>query len=351
MENIQHGTEEKLELYNLSYDELKAFMAEIGEKPYRAKQIYQWLFGKSVTDVDAMFNIPEKVRQILKERTVTELLKPETQLRSADGTTNKMLLKTRDGQFIETVFMKYKYRNSICISSQVGCRMGCTFCASGSQGLVRNLTSGEMCQEIFLTEKAVGAKTKNVVLMGIGEPLDNYENLKKFIENMTEETGRDMSRRAITLSTCGLVPMMARLAEELPQINLAVSLHAPNDRLRKQIMPIAHKYSIEETVAAVRKHFEITRRRSTIEYALIKGFNDSDAHAKELATLLRGMNCLVNLIPLNEAEGDEHRGSSLHTAERFRELLGGMHIPATVRHSLGSDIEAACGQLRLRKSK
>jgi len=205
-----------------------------------------------------------------------------------------------------------------------------------------------MALQVILSEREAGARTKNIVLMGVGEPLDNYDNVKRFIENITDDHGRDLSRRAITLSTCGIVPGIERLAKDLPQVNLAVSLHAPNDELRKRIMPVAKKYGVGEVVAAAQRHYETTRRRATFEYALIEGFNDGIGHARELAALLKGMNCLVNLIPLNGIE-NAVKGSSFETAERFREELGRRHVPATVRKSLGADIGAACGQLRLRR--
>ena len=235
--------------------------------------------------------------------------------------------------------------------------MGCRFCASGSLGLARNLTPSEMALQVILSENETGVKTKNIVLMGIGEPLDNFDNVKKFIENITDDHGRDLSRRAITMSTCGLVPGIERLAKELPQVNLAVSLHAPNDKMRLTIMPVTKKYGVKDIVEATRKHYEKTHRRSTFEYALIEGFNDSKEHAAELASLLRGMNCIVNLIPLNGTDTSGvvaketmmYRGSSAEKAELFREELGRRHIPSTVRRSLGADIEAACGQLRLRR--
>jgi 23S rRNA (adenine2503-C2)-methyltransferase len=340
--------EQKTDLYNLGLLELTEAMREIGEKPFRARQLYGWLYGKGVTDFDGMSDIPAAARAKLKDRFRVDSLRPARTLRSKDGSTEKYLLAADDGDFIETVFMKYKDRNSICISSQVGCRMGCVFCASGSLGLRRNLSAAELCLEVILSERLAGAFVKNIVIMGIGEPLDNYAQVKKFIENMTDDHGRDLSRRAITLSTCGLVPMIARLAEELPQVNLAVSLHAPTDELRRRIMPIAKRYSVADVVGAVGRHFDVTHRRPTFEYALIEGFNDSAAHAEQLADLLHGMNCLVNLIPLNHAGNHAYRGSSEAAAQRFREILGRRHVPATVRRSLGEDIGAACGQLRLR---
>ena len=334
-------------LYDFSLAELTDFLAEQGEKPFRAKQLYLWLYRKGENDFAAMTDIPSASRVRLPEFARADGLFLAESLSSADGSTIKYLLGTDDSHYIETVFMKYKDRNSMCISTQVGCRMGCKFCASGKLGLKRNLTPAEMALEVILTERAAGEKARNVVLMGIGEPLDNFDAVKKFIENIADDHGRDMSRRAITLSTCGLVPEMLRLAEELPQVNLAVSLHAPNDALRKEIMPITNRYSVAEVVEATRKHYAATHRRSTFEYTLIKGFNDSPAHAVELAALLRGMNCLVNLIPLN-SENSYSRGPCPGSARNFREILGERGIPATIRISLGADIEAACGQLRLR---
>jgi 23S rRNA (adenine2503-C2)-methyltransferase len=340
---------ERIALYDLSLPELTEYMTKIGERPFRAKQIYRWFYVNGISDPAQMTDLPAQTKSKLAACAVTESLRPVRALRSEDGSTEKSLFETTDGHFIETVFMKYKDRNSVCISSQIGCRMGCTFCASGRDGLVRDLTPAEMSQQVILAERAAAAETKNIVIMGIGEPLDNYDNVKKFIENITDDHGRDMSMRAITLSTCGIVPMIARLAEDLPQVNLAVSLHAPNDKLREQIMPIAKRYRVVDVIAAAAKHYEVTHRRPTFEYALIEGFNDGPAHAKELAALLHGMNCLVNLIPLNSAGATDasRRGSTQKAAQRFREMLGTRHVPATVRRSLGEDIDAACGQLRL----
>ncbi|GHU63831.1 putative dual-specificity RNA methyltransferase RlmN [Clostridia bacterium] len=346
-------------LYDLSFEELTAFLAGQGERPFRARQLYSWLYGKGEGSFAAMTDIPAASRARLSETARADGLFLAESLASADDSTAKYLFGTDDSHYIETVFMKYKDRNSVCISTQVGCRMGCKFCASGRLGLKRGLAPAEMALEVILSEKAAGALAKNIVLMGIGEPLDNFDAVKKFIENFTDDHGRDLSRRAITLSTCGLVPGIRRLASELPQVNLAVSLHAPNDALRREIMPVTKRYGVAEIVEATRQHYETTHRRSTFEYTLIDGFNDSPAHARELAALLRGMNCLVNLIPLNSGgyrgareqsstNSSVHRGSGAETAQRFRDILGDRGVPATIRKSLGSDIEAACGQLRLR---
>ena len=339
----------KQDLYNLSLKELTDFITNTGEKPYRAKQLYRWLYEKGITDINSMTDIPESSRAKLNEIASNNSLEIVDTLKSKDASTEKHLLKTLDNHYIETVFMKYKKRNSICISSQVGCRMGCTFCASGSKGLIRNLTPAEMTLQVILSENESNERIKNIVIMGIGEPLDNFENVKKFIENITSDFGRDLSRRAITLSTCGLVPMIEKLADELPQVNLAVSLHAPNDELRNKIMPISRKYDIASLIKAVKYHYEKTKRRSTFEYTLIEGFNDSEACAKELVTLIRGMNCLVNIIPLNKATEGKQQSSNVQSINKFHEVLSNHHIPATIRRSLGEDIDAACGQLMLKK--
>ena len=346
------------DLFEYSFAELTEFLAALGEKPFRARQLYAWLHGKGVTELSQMTDIPADTRAKLQQHARTDALVSVGALYSKDGGTGKYLLKTRDGNFIETVFMRYKDRNSVCISTQAGCRMGCVFCASGELGLKRNLTAGEMALEVVLSEQLAQARVKNIVLMGVGEPLDNYKEVKRFIENFTDDHGRDLSRRAITLSTCGVVPGIDRLAAELPQVNLAVSLHAPDDALRARIMPVTKRWNIAELLAAVERHFAATHRRPTFEYALIEGFNDSPAQAKELAKLLRGRNCLVNLIPLNGTEaasgqgaGKLLRGASEEAAQRFREILGEHHVPATVRRSLGADIGAACGQLRLRREE
>ena len=358
-------------LYDLSLAELTELLSGLGERPFRAKQLYAWLYEKGVNDFALMTDVPAAARKKLSGACRADGLEPAETLMSTDGQTAKHLFGTGDGNYIETVFMKYKARNSVCVSTQAGCRMGCRFCASGELGLVRNLTPSEIALQVILSEREAGARVKNIVLMGIGEPLDNFDNVKKFIENITDDHGRDLSRRAITLSTCGLVPGIEKLAKELPQVNLAVSLHAPNDKLRGQLMPINKKHGVRAVVDAARKHYEATHRRATFEYALIEGFNDGMEHARELSALLKGLNCLVNLIPLNGAnsvKAEERvvsppegrgprdcarvaRGSSPETAERFREELGRRHIPATVRRSLGADIDAACGQLRLRKAR
>ena len=334
-------------LYDLSLAEIEGLCADLGERPFRARQLYSWLYGKGENDFGKMTDLPALTREKLAEASITDNLVLKEMISSEDKKTAKFLFKTHDGNYIETVFMKYKDRNSICISTQAGCRMGCRFCASGVLGLSRDLSPSEMALQIILAERASEKKIKNIVLMGIGEPLDNFDNVKKFIENFTDDHGRDLSRRSITLSTCGLPPGIKRLAKELPQVNLAVSLHAPNDEMRKKIMPVTKKYGVNEVLSAAKEHYAATHRRPTFEYALIGGFNDREEHAAGLAGILKGMNCIVNLIPLNSAGTD--LGSSAETAERFREDLGRRNIPATVRKSLGADIDAACGQLRLNR--
>lgn len=337
----------KIDLYNLNIAELIEFFEEIGETPFRAKRLYKYLYREGIYIVDDMSDLPAQTRQKLKEYILPQAIELTNHVSSIDTTTKKFLFETVDKNYIETVFMKHKDRNSICISSQIGCKMGCTFCASGSDGFVRNLSASEMLLQIILAEKEAGEQVKNIVIMGIGEPLDNYENIKKFIEIFSSEFGRDFSRKQVTISTCGIVPMITALAKDMPQVNLAISLHAPNDKIRKQIMPISKKYSMEMLIEAIKKHYVITRKRTTIEYILISGFNDLDSDAEELAKLLCDMNCIVNLIPLNNTSLLDMKGSSEDTTQRFREILGANGVPATIRTALGSDIDAACGQLRL----
>ena len=337
----------KIDLCNLNITEKIEFFEEIGETPFRAKRLYKYLYREGIFCFDDMSDLPEQTRQKLKENTSPQAIKVAKQVCSNDKTTRKYLFNTHDDNFIETVFMKHKERNSICISSQIGCKMGCTFCASGSEGFVRNLSASEMLLQIILAEKEAGEQVKNIVIMGIVEPLDNYENVKKFIEIFSSEEGRNFSTKAITISTCGIVRMIKKLAENMPQVNLAISLHAPNDNIRKQLMPVSNKYSVEELIEVVKEHYKITRRRTTIEYILIENLNDSVSYAEELAKLLNGMNCIVNLIPLNNTSLLDMEGSSEEVAQRFREVLGSNGVPATIRIPLGSDINAACGQLRL----
>jgi 23S rRNA (adenine2503-C2)-methyltransferase len=339
----------KKDLKDLTIKELERYLEKQGEKKFRAKQIFSWIY-KGADRFEDMTNLSKELRDKLSEEAKLgklEILKVQSS--EKDGT-RKYLFGLEDGNSIESVFMKYKFGNTVCISSQAGCRMGCSFCASAINGLQRNLTAGEMADQILSIEKDTGEKVGNIVVMGTGEPLDNYENLTRFIENIHEKDGLNIGMRSITVSTCGLVPKMTDIAKDFPQINLAVSLHAPNDSIRNKMMPISKRYPMDELLAACKKHVEATGRRITFEYALVKGINDSDKNAEELAAKLRGVNCHVNLIPLNRVAETGLYGTERTDAERFRDILEKRGIQVTIRRELGSDIDAACGQLRLKNN-
>ena len=329
---------------NLTRDELKEYVISLGEKPFRAQQLFRWLH--SGTEFDSMTNLSVAFREKLKAD--CSFLLPEIHKKlvsKLDGTV-KYLLRLDDGNIIETVVMDYHHGKSICISSQVGCRMGCSFCASTLNGLVRNLTPFEMEGQILRAQNDLGVKISNIVIMGIGEPLDNYENVIKFLRNVNDEDGCNIGYRHITLSTCGLADKIKRLAQENIPINLALSLHAPTDEKRKVLMKVAHAFSLKEVMEACDFYFEKTHRRITFEYALVKNKNSSAEEARELSTLLRGRNCHVNVIPVNPVtERGNERTTPAQTAE-FVKLLEKSGINATVRRELGGDINASCGQLR-----
>ena len=340
--------EKKIDLRNMTKEELAVFAEGLGEKPFRGRQIFKWVQG-GADSFDEMTNLPGKLRERLKECAC--IGKPQVLKRqdSKDGTV-KFLFGFEDGNAIESVFMKYKYGNSICVSSQAGCRMGCTFCASGKLGLARNLTAGEIISQILLAEKETGEKVNHIVVMGTGEPFDNYDELSRFLNIMNDKDGLGIGMRNITVSTSGLIPVIGRFAEDFPQVNLAISLHAPTDEVRSSMMPVNNKYPISDLIAECRKYTEKTNRRITFEYAVVKDINDRDEDVARLADLLRGMLCHVNLIPLNEIE--ESSGSlkagSRERAIEIADMLEKRGVAATVRRSLGRDIDAACGQLRLK---
>jgi 23S rRNA (adenine2503-C2)-methyltransferase len=339
----------KKDLKDLTIKELERYLEKLGEKKFRAKQIFSWIY-KGADSFEDMTNLSRDLRNKLSEEAeIGKLEVLKVQSSEKDGT-RKYLFGLEDGNSIESVFMKYKFGNTVCISSQAGCRMGCSFCASAINGLQRNLTAGEMAGQILSIEKDTGEKIGNIVVMGTGEPLDNYESLSRFIENVHEKDGLNIGMRGITVSTCGLIPRMADLAKDFPQINLAVSLHAPNDAIRNKMMPIGKRYPMDELLTACKKHIEATGRRITFEYALVKGVNDSDKNAEELAAKLRGVNCHVNLIPLNRVAETGMYGTERAEAERFRDILEKRGIQVTIRRELGSDIDAACGQLRLKNN-
>ena len=320
-------------------------MSENGESAFRGKQILSWIY-KGVMDFKGMKNIPKSLINKLEENfTITMPEIVEVYKSELDGT-EKFLLGFSDGNLIESVLMRYKHGNSICISTQVGCRMGCKFCASTIEGRVRNLTTGEILSEVIAVQNYIGERISNIVLMGSGEPLDNYDNVVKFLEIVSADYGLNIGQRHITLSTCGIVPKIYELADKELSITLAISLHAFSDEKRKEIMPIANKYTISELLEACRYYLNKTKRRITFEYALVKDVNDGMEDAKALGKLLSGMLCHVNLIPVNEIKENSFKRSSKKAIEDFSEILRNNGIEVTTRREMGSDINAACGQLR-----
>ena len=336
----------KENIRSLSFEEFKEKITEYGEKPFRAKQVYEWLHKKLARSADDMTNVSKDLREKLQaDFTVDGLSIVEVQVSELDGT-RKFLFELPDGNVIESVWMKYKAWNSVCISSQVGCAMGCSFCASTIDGCVRSLTAGEMLDEIYTIQKTMGERVSNVVIMGSGEPLMNYDNLLKFIDMISNKDGLNISQRNITVSTCGIVPKIYELADEKKEINLAISLHAPNDEKRRALMPIAKKYSIKELMEACRYYFNKTGRRLTFEYSLVAGNNDSDKDAEELAKLLKGLNSHVNLIPVNPIKERNYRRPDMKFVNRYKNKLEKSGINVTIRREMGADIDGACGQLR-----
>lgn len=337
-----------INLKDLTYDGLCELIKEMGEGAFRAGQIYSWLH-KGVSSFDEMTNLSLALRQKLSEKTFISSPEIELKLISKIDGTVKYLFRLSDGNCIETVVMKYNHGLSVCISSQVGCRMGCGFCASTIDGKVRDLTAGEILDQVLFASKDMGERISNIVIMGIGEPFDNFENIKAFLENVTHPKGINIGWRHISLSTCGIVPKIKELADMQTQLNLCISLHSPDNETRNEIMPVNRKYPIEELMEAARYYINKTGRRITFEYSLIKGVNDSKEHAAKLAGLLSGMLCHVNLIPVNKVEERNYTKSDY--VYQFKALLEKKKINATVRRELGSDISASCGQLRRRHAK
>jgi len=337
---------DKTDIRSLDYMEIQAEMVNIGEKAFRGRQIYQWLHEKLADSPEEMENLPASLKKRLAEDYACSDLEIVDVLESKADGTRKYLFGLSDGNVIESVLMKYHHGNSVCISSQVGCRMGCRFCASTLGGLTRNLLAGEMLDQIYKIQKHSGERVSNIVVMGTGEPLDNYDNLLKFIHMLSDEHGLNISQRNITVSTCGIVPNILRLAEEKLQITLALSLHASTQEKRKELMPIAYKYEMEEVLSACRTYFEKTGRRLTFEYSLVGGVNDSDEDARLLAKRLEGLNCHVNLIPVNPIKERDFVQSKRHVVEAFKTKLEKYRINVTIRREMGRDIGGACGQLR-----
>lgn len=330
---------------DLNLIQLEKLMGKLGEKKYRAKQVARWLFQKGASSFDEMTDLPLDLRARLKEIGTPGGLTIIKRQVSKDGTC-KYLFGLDDGNAVEGVLMVYKYGLTACVSTQVGCRMGCKLCASGLEGLVRNLRPGEIYDQVTTMQNDVQKRVGNVVLMGSGEPLDNYDNVIDFIKKITAQYGLNIGYRHITLSTCGLVPQIKRLGKEKIPITLAISLHAPYDDLRDTLVPVNKKYPLDELLQACRQYVELTGRRVTFEYALINNVNDSPVHAKELARKLKNMLCLVNLIPANPVPERGIKKSPRERVARFKAVLEGCGINVTVRRGLGADINAACGQLR-----
>ncbi len=339
---------DKKDIRSFTLEELKIEMETIGEKAFRAKQVYEWLHVKLVDSFEDMTNLSKGLREKLDGAyRIPGVQMVERQISQIDGT-NKFLFQLEDGHVVESVLMRYKHGNSVCISSQVGCRMGCKFCASTIGGLERDMLPSEMLGEIYQIQKISGERVSNIVIMGTGEPLDNYDNFVRFIRLISDENGLNISQRNITVSTCGIVPNMKRLAEEKFQITLALSLHGSTQEKRKTLMPVANKYELPEVLEACDYYFEKTGRRISFEYSLVQGVNDRDEDARELIAILKPRNCHLNLIPVNPIKERDFQRPSRKSAEEFKNKIEKSGVNVTIRRELGSDIDGACGQLRRR---
>lgn len=336
----------KKDIRAYTYEELQEEIKQLGEKAFRAKQVYEWLHVKLVDGFDEMTNLSKKLREQLEEAyEILPVEMVERQESALDGT-NKFLFRLYDGNVVESVLMRYHHGNSVCISSQVGCRMGCRFCASTIGGLERNLSPSEMLGQIYQIQKIIGERVSNIVIMGTGEPMDNYDNFLKFIRILTDEHGLNISQRNITVSTCGIVPRMYDLAKEHLQITLALSLHGSTQEKRKQLMPVANKYELQEVLAACDNYFKETGRRITFEYSMVHGVNDTDQDAEELIEILKPRNCHLNLIPVNPIKERDFVRPNRENALKFKNKLEKCGINVTIRREMGADIDGACGQLR-----
>lgn len=338
-----------IDLKDLTFEELEEFLVGMGERKFRAKQIFAWLH-RSVTSFDEMTDLSVALRKKLAEVSFVSTAEIERLLVSKIDGTRKYLFRLGDGNMVESVAMYYKHGISVCISCQVGCRMGCKFCASTIGGLVRSLTAGEILNQVLFVQKDIGERISNIVMMGIGEPMDNFDNVIKFLKNVNDEHGINIGYRHISLSTCGVVPNIERLMEYALPITLSISLHAPTDEIRSTIMPVNKAYPVDELLAVCRKYTERTGRRISFEYSIINGVNDSEECAKILASKLKGMLCHVNLIPVNNVEENDFKKPSADKIRRFMSVIDKYNIPVTVRRELGSDISASCGQLRRQRS-
>lgn len=343
MENIN-----RKDIKSLTLSQLKEEMEALGEKSFRAGQLYEWMHGKLAEGYEEMTNIPRRLtEQCVQRYDYTTLKTVQMQESRLDGT-RKYLFALSDGNLVESVWMRYKHGNAVCISSQVGCRMGCRFCASTLDGLERNLLPSEMLEQIYAITRQTGERVSNVVVMGTGEPMDNFDNLLQFIMLLTDENGLHISQRNITVSTCGIVPRMYQLANRQLQITLALSLHAATDEKRRELMPVANRYSLQELMEACTYYFEKTGRRITFEYSLVKDVNDTNEDVMQLTKLIKGLNCHVNLIPVNPIRERDYVQSERHAVESFKNKLEKNGINVTIRREMGRDIDGACGQLRRR---
>ena len=331
-------------IYGETHQQLEQYFLDLGEKKFKATQVFEWLYEKRVSSFEEMSNVKKSVIQVLQQDYVMEPLKIMDILTDVD--VHKYLFQLSDGEKVEAVLMKHDYGNSICVSTQVGCNMGCTFCESGRLKKRRNLEAYEMVLQLLMVEEHLGERISHVVLMGIGEPFDNYENVMKFIDIINHPKGMAIGARHITISTCGIIPKIKEFMKEKRQVNLAISLHAPNDTLRSRLMPINKAYPLTELIPVLKEYVDETHRRLTFEYIMLKGINDQKVHAIELAKLLRGINCYVNLIPYNETSHIEYEKSSKERILQFYDTLKKEKINVTIRREFGSKVMAACGQLR-----
>lgn len=337
---------ETLDIKSLYEEELAQELKTLGLPAFRAKQIFEWLHVKLATSYDEMTNLPKDLRETLKDKYPIIALEEADALHSETDGTIKYLFRLKDDRVIESVLMKYHHGNSVCISSQVGCRMGCKFCASTIGGKERDLLPSEMLDQIYRIQALSGERVSNIVVMGTGEPLDNYDNVIRFLRLITSEKGLNISARNITVSTCGIPDQIRAFAKEGLPVTLALSLHAPNNEVRKQLMPVASKYDLKEVMDAFLYYYEKTGRRLTFEYSLVNGINDEEEHAKELSKLVKGINCHINLIPVNPIKERDYRKSEGSKIQNFKFILEKNRINVTIRREMGADINAACGQLR-----
>ena len=335
-----------IDIKSMNVPELEGLLAHWGQPKFRAKQIFSWLHDKRVLTFGEMTNLPAALREKLEAECAITSLEVERKLVSQLDGTVKYLYRLPDGQHVESVRMQYEHGISLCISSQVGCKMGCAFCASTKAGFVRNLTASEILEQVYAAGRDAGERIGSIVMMGIGEPLDNFDEVMRFLENISSPEGVNIGMRNISLSTCGLVPKIDQLAEKKLQLTLSVSLHAPNNDIRSGMMPVNDAYPVEVLMQAVRRYQETTGRRVSFEYSMVRGVNDSDACAKQLADLIRGMGAHVNLIPINPVDGSPYSATDAANVRRFQQKLESLGVNATVRRRLGSEISAACGQLR-----